>query len=272
MYEPSGVNHTGNEGVVVENDGRKERRLGFLEGKCNESFPIRRPHALSQKWRLNVQSEEITGSMSDFVVVLQPEAVLGVRPSKEQKDGQEVLIRWKNLPLYDASWEQFDYIEQQFPEFHLEDKSLQSLVCEVYLFFLSIRRNHQQSSSSSHGNIDRVNSITEAHVVETLERGHSMRLPKNDRRHPEPPTDYMYMGNRNQVCQNCGALFGVAETSKKIVRSLMLCQFHQFGGGTRKFEGTSRKKRKRAENEDNSDSLGSFVRTIQVILSIWKRL
>ncbi|GKF28568.1 ty3-gypsy retrotransposon protein, partial [Tanacetum coccineum] len=39
----------------------------------------------------------------------------GVRPSREKKDGQEVLIQWKNLPLYDASWEQFDYIELQFP-------------------------------------------------------------------------------------------------------------------------------------------------------------
>ncbi|GKD97891.1 ty3-gypsy retrotransposon protein [Tanacetum coccineum] len=57
-------------------------------------------------------------------VVLQPEAVLGVRPSREKKNGREVLIRWKNLPLYDASWEQFDYIEQQFPEFRLEDKVL----------------------------------------------------------------------------------------------------------------------------------------------------
>lgn len=43
--------------------------------------------------------------------VVQREAVLGVRRSRKQRDGQEVLIRWKNLPLYDASWEQFDYIE-----------------------------------------------------------------------------------------------------------------------------------------------------------------
>ncbi|GJU14254.1 ty3-gypsy retrotransposon protein [Tanacetum coccineum] len=64
------------------------------------------------------------GLNEELEVVLQPEAVLGVRLSREKKNGREVLIRWKNLPLYDASWEQVDYIEQQFPEFHLEDKVL----------------------------------------------------------------------------------------------------------------------------------------------------
>ncbi|GJT35080.1 hybrid signal transduction histidine kinase M [Tanacetum coccineum] len=34
------------------------------EGKCNESFPTGRSPALSQKWGLNVQSEETTGSIS----------------------------------------------------------------------------------------------------------------------------------------------------------------------------------------------------------------
>ncbi|GJT61251.1 RNA-directed DNA polymerase, eukaryota, reverse transcriptase zinc-binding domain protein [Tanacetum coccineum] len=34
------------------------------EGKCNESFPTGKPPALSQKWGLNVQSEETTKSIS----------------------------------------------------------------------------------------------------------------------------------------------------------------------------------------------------------------
>ncbi|GKD82660.1 hypothetical protein Tco_1349499 [Tanacetum coccineum] len=59
--------------------------------------------------------------------------------------------------------------------------------------FACICRNHQESSSSSHGNIDRVNSITKAHAAETLESGLSMQLPNNERRHPEPRANYMYL-------------------------------------------------------------------------------
>ena len=35
---------------------------------------------------------------------------------------QEVLIKWKNLPEFEATWELFSVIEEQFPCFHLEDK------------------------------------------------------------------------------------------------------------------------------------------------------
>ncbi|KAL4575579.1 hypothetical protein LXL04_022427 [Taraxacum kok-saghyz] len=55
----------------------------------------------------------------EMEVVLQPDHVEGVR---EGVDGREVLIRWKDLPEYEATWEPFDSIKQQFPNFHLEDK------------------------------------------------------------------------------------------------------------------------------------------------------
>ncbi|KAK9134740.1 hypothetical protein Syun_014070 [Stephania yunnanensis] len=36
--------------------------------------------------------------------------------------GREVLIYWKDLPTFEATWELVDVIRHQFPEFHLEDK------------------------------------------------------------------------------------------------------------------------------------------------------
>ncbi|KAJ9536072.1 hypothetical protein OSB04_un000757 [Centaurea solstitialis] len=55
----------------------------------------------------------------DMEVLLQPERVEGVR---EGTSGREVLIRWKDLPTYEATWERFEDMVQQFPDFHLEDK------------------------------------------------------------------------------------------------------------------------------------------------------
>ncbi|GKE00327.1 putative mitochondrial protein [Tanacetum coccineum] len=52
-------------------------------------------------------------------VLLQLEEVLGVRNSA---GNHEVLIRWKSLPGYEATWELFDHVQQKFPDFHLEDK------------------------------------------------------------------------------------------------------------------------------------------------------
>ncbi|KAJ9536303.1 hypothetical protein OSB04_un000512 [Centaurea solstitialis] len=56
---------------------------------------------------------------ADMEVLLQPERVEGVR---EGTSGREVLIRWKDLPTYEATWERFEDMVQQFPDFHLEDK------------------------------------------------------------------------------------------------------------------------------------------------------
>jgi len=34
----------------------------------------------------------------------------------------EVLIQWKDLPDFEATWESISVMKQQFPAFHLEDK------------------------------------------------------------------------------------------------------------------------------------------------------
>ena len=33
-----------------------------------------------------------------------------------------MLIQWQGLPEFEATWEEFQMIQQQFPDFHLEDK------------------------------------------------------------------------------------------------------------------------------------------------------
>ena len=33
-----------------------------------------------------------------------------------------MLLKWKSLPLYEATWEDFSLVSTKFPEFHLEDK------------------------------------------------------------------------------------------------------------------------------------------------------
>ncbi|KAJ9566896.1 hypothetical protein OSB04_002862 [Centaurea solstitialis] len=56
---------------------------------------------------------------ADMEVLLQPKQVEGVH---EGTSGRDVLIRWKDLPTYEATWERFEDMVDQFPDFHLEDK------------------------------------------------------------------------------------------------------------------------------------------------------
>ncbi|GAA0174021.1 hypothetical protein LIER_27498 [Lithospermum erythrorhizon] len=59
----------------------------------------------------------------DMELIVEPAEVLGVRNSKPNRSGdREVLIMWNDLPLFEATWEKFDTLLQQFPQFHLEDK------------------------------------------------------------------------------------------------------------------------------------------------------
>ncbi|GJS50287.1 putative mitochondrial protein [Tanacetum coccineum] len=62
------------------------------------------------------------GLPEEMEVMIQPEKVLAVRNRGTNDNSKELLIRWKNLPERDASWEPMSNIERQFPDFHLEDK------------------------------------------------------------------------------------------------------------------------------------------------------
>ncbi|GJY74338.1 transposon Tf2-1 polyprotein isoform X1 [Tanacetum coccineum] len=61
-----------------------------------------------------------SGLNEEMEMLLQPKEVLGTRMDSIGK--HEVLIRWKDLPGYEATWEPLENIQQQFPEFYLEDK------------------------------------------------------------------------------------------------------------------------------------------------------
>ena len=60
---------------------------------------------------------------SDMVLETEPEAVLGVRNvAHGSQILVEVLIQWKGLPEFDATWDDYNSILTLFPSFHLEDK------------------------------------------------------------------------------------------------------------------------------------------------------
>ncbi|PKU61279.1 hypothetical protein MA16_Dca028310 [Dendrobium catenatum] len=66
-------------------------------------------------------SAELPATMTeDLEVVLEPLELAGVRPDK--MGNKEVLIKWRGLPDFDATWEPFKRVKEQFPSFHLEDK------------------------------------------------------------------------------------------------------------------------------------------------------
>uniref|UniRef100_A0A803PSM5 RNA-directed DNA polymerase n=1 Tax=Cannabis sativa TaxID=3483 RepID=A0A803PSM5_CANSA len=58
---------------------------------------------------------------ADLEWLLEPEEVLAIRPGTH-KMAPQALIKWANLPAFEATWEDFSVIQDQFPHFHLEDK------------------------------------------------------------------------------------------------------------------------------------------------------
>ena len=56
-------------------------------------------------------------------LLAEPEAVLGLRQGLASSvHGLEVLIRWKGIPLFEATWEPHELIQQQFPTFPLRTR------------------------------------------------------------------------------------------------------------------------------------------------------
>uniref|UniRef100_A0A803PCB0 Reverse transcriptase/retrotransposon-derived protein RNase H-like domain-containing protein n=1 Tax=Cannabis sativa TaxID=3483 RepID=A0A803PCB0_CANSA len=64
------------------------------------------------------------GFTFDLEWLLEPETLLAIRPGTH-KPSPQALIRWKNLPDFEATWEDFSVILAQFPHFLLEEMKLQ---------------------------------------------------------------------------------------------------------------------------------------------------
>ena len=48
---------------------------------------------------------------------------MGIRAGKGGSGHEmEVLIQWKGLPSHESTWEPYELVQEQFPDFHLEDK------------------------------------------------------------------------------------------------------------------------------------------------------
>ena len=60
---------------------------------------------------------------ADLEFQVEPEQLLDVRYADMPEGRQlKVVLKWKNLPLFKATWERFETICAQFPDFNLEDK------------------------------------------------------------------------------------------------------------------------------------------------------
>lgn len=59
---------------------------------------------------------------TDMEMVGEPEQVMDVRKRPGSSDCLEVLIKWKQLPVFEATWEEARALGARFPDFHLEDK------------------------------------------------------------------------------------------------------------------------------------------------------
>ncbi|GKB13004.1 ty3-gypsy retrotransposon protein [Tanacetum coccineum] len=130
-YRQQSVARRRNEKLVPKYFGpfEVEERIGAVAYKLKlpDSSSIHPVFHVSQLRRV-IGSEVVDpvlpeGLTKDMEVILQPEEVLGIREGSNSTQGsREALIRWKNLPGYEATWEPINMIREQFPEFHLEDK------------------------------------------------------------------------------------------------------------------------------------------------------
>ncbi|KAL6542462.1 NAD-dependent protein deacetylase srt2 [Orobanche minor] len=65
---------------------------------------------------------------AEFMIEQAREALLNVLNKQQGSPGYiDVLLKWKDWPDYEATWEDFTMIQHQFPNFHLEDKPKWSL-------------------------------------------------------------------------------------------------------------------------------------------------
>ena len=70
---------------------------------------------------LGVQSQSLPpGLIGEWELNVEPVEMFALR--KNQQEELELLVKWKDLPNFESSWELATIIKEHFPSFHLEDK------------------------------------------------------------------------------------------------------------------------------------------------------
>lgn len=69
-------------------------------------------------------SQDLPNQLTDELVLQAiPKDILDIRPLINGDAGQvEVLVKWKDMSEFEASWENLEAMLKQFPDAHLEDK------------------------------------------------------------------------------------------------------------------------------------------------------
>ncbi|KAH0773802.1 hypothetical protein KY290_010939 [Solanum tuberosum] len=143
--DPSSIFHMDDTTSAVEEVNEQVRTKNLILTKLNE-------HLLQAQQRMKNQADrhrrELTFEIGELVYLklrayklrslakkinekLSPrfyELELQVEPEAARQIGKlingklEVLIKWKNLSEFENTWEEYAIIDQQFPDFYLEDK------------------------------------------------------------------------------------------------------------------------------------------------------
>ena len=78
---------------------------------------------ISQGWRTKQLMHYLGGQTKGLCWLVELEFVLAIRhPDHNNHTSPQVLIKWKGLLEFEASWEPGELIIGQFPGFYLEDK------------------------------------------------------------------------------------------------------------------------------------------------------
>ncbi|XP_021755359.1 uncharacterized protein LOC110720620 [Chenopodium quinoa] len=107
---------------VVERIGKVAYKLELPpSSRIHPVFHISQlKRAVGDVWVNPSIPEQISPEME---LAAEPEELLEVRhKASGGKSRVEVLIKWKGLPQFEATWEDGDAIAKRFPTFHLEDK------------------------------------------------------------------------------------------------------------------------------------------------------
>ncbi|KAJ1377014.1 Chromo-like domain superfamily, partial [Sesbania bispinosa] len=89
-----------------------------LGSKVHSVFRI---SSLKKSIAANVTSQPLPPFLAeDWELQVQPAEALAVR--KNVQGEPEILIKWKDLPDFEKSWEALSTLQEHFPNFHLEGK------------------------------------------------------------------------------------------------------------------------------------------------------